>query len=130
LSECTSFVQIRKHFTFEAAHVLPRHPGKCSTLHGHSYRLEVTIQGPIREGGPTEGMVRDFDDLKDIVERTVIDRLDHHSLNDVILNPTVELLVVWIWEQLEPALPDLVELVLWETPTACAVWRGGRAPAR
>jgi 6-pyruvoyltetrahydropterin/6-carboxytetrahydropterin synthase len=123
-------VQIRKHFSFEAAHVLPHHPGKCSRLHGHSYRLEVALEGPLRESGPSQGMVRDFDELKDVVKRTVIERLDHRSLNDLLANPTAELLVEWIWGQLAPELPELAELVLWETPTACAVSRGPDARAR
>lgn len=123
-------MQIRKHFSFEAAHVLPHHPGKCSRLHGHSYRLEVALEGPLAESGPAQGMVRDFDDLKAVVKRSVIERLDHRSLNDLLANPTAELLVAWIWEQLAPELPELAELVLWETPTACAVLRGPHAPAR
>lgn len=123
-------MQIRKHFTFEAAHVLPHHPGKCSRLHGHSYRLEVALEGPLRESGPAQGMVRDFDEVKDVVKRAVIERLDHRSLNDLLANPTAELLAEWIWAQLAPELPELAELVLWETPTACAVLRGAHAAAR
>ncbi len=123
-------MQIRKHFTFEAAHVLPHHPGKCSRLHGHSYRLEVAVEGPLHRSGPASGMVLDFDELKSIVERTVIEPLDHQSLNDVVANPTAELLAAWIWEQLAPQLPGLAEVVLWETPTACAVLRGPHAATR
>lgn len=123
-------MQIRKHFTFEAAHVLPHHPGKCSRLHGHSYRLEVALEGKLHDGGPSQGMVLDFDELKAVVKRTVIERLDHRSLNEILANPTAELLVTWIWEQLAPELPELAELVLWETPTACAVLRGPHAAAR
>src|SRR5260370_5755842 len=54
-------VQIRKSFTFEAAHVLPHHPGKCSTLHGHSYRLDVALEGPVQADGPAPGTLQDFD---------------------------------------------------------------------
>jgi 6-pyruvoyltetrahydropterin/6-carboxytetrahydropterin synthase len=115
--------QIRKHFRFEAAHVLPFHPGKCARMHGHSYRLEVAVRGPIRSRGPARGMIEDFEKLERIVDERVLSALDHHNLNDSIENPTVENIVLWIWKRLERDLLDLDELVLWETPTACAVLR-------
>jgi 6-pyruvoyltetrahydropterin/6-carboxytetrahydropterin synthase len=117
-------VQIRKHFTFEAAHVLPHHLGKCRHLHGHSYRLEVAVDGPLLLSGPAQGMVVDFSEISQIVNADVIEILDHSLLNDLIPNPTAELIVSWIWERLAPRLPGLSELVLWETPTECAVLRG------
>lgn len=92
-------------------------------MHGHSYRLEVAIDGTIRDDGPSAGMVIDFDEIEKLVKASVIDRLDHTSLNDVMENPTSENLVVWIWGQLDAALSGLSELVLWETATACAVLR-------
>jgi 6-pyruvoyltetrahydropterin/6-carboxytetrahydropterin synthase len=103
--------------------VLPFHPGKCARMHGHSYRLEVAIRGPLRSRGPARGMIEDFDRLERIVGERVLAVLDHHNLNDSIDNPTVENIVLWIWKRLERALPLLDELVLWETPTACAVLR-------
>ncbi|HEY8314175.1 MAG TPA: 6-carboxytetrahydropterin synthase QueD [Candidatus Baltobacteraceae bacterium] len=116
-------MQIRKHFRFEAAHVLPYHPGKCARLHGHSYRLEVAITGPLRSDGPARGMIEDFDTVKEVVHRDVIDALDHRNLNDILENPTCERIVAWIWDRLTPALRGLDELVLWETATSCAVLR-------
>jgi 6-pyruvoyltetrahydropterin/6-carboxytetrahydropterin synthase len=116
-------VQIRKQFAFEAAHVLPYHAGKCSRLHGHSYRLDVTVAGPLQADGPATGMVVDFDELARIVRATVVDKLDHTHLNDAIDNPTSENIIVWIWRRLEPQLPGLAELTLWETATACAILR-------
>lgn len=118
-------MQIRKSFRFEAAHVLPSHPGKCARMHGHSYRLDVTISGPLHKDGPARGMVEDFDALEALVRAEAIDTLDHRTLNDVTENPTAEEIVLWIWQHLEPALPGLDELVLWETPDACAVIRRG-----
>ncbi len=115
---------IRKTFRFEAAHVLPYHPGKCSRLHGHSYKLDVAVTGPVQTSGPATGMILDFGDLSEIVKREVIAHCDHASLNDLLENPTAEAIVVWIWLRLAPVLP-LAELVLWETPTACAVLRAG-----
>ena len=114
-------MQIRKHFRFEAAHVLPFHEGKCSRMHGHSYRLEVAVRGPIQTGGPAKGMIEDFDTIKQIVRSRVIDVLDHRTLNDVIENPTAEHIVMWVWRALEPHLAGLDELVLWETANSCAV---------
>jgi 6-pyruvoyltetrahydropterin/6-carboxytetrahydropterin synthase len=103
--------------------VLPFHPGKCARMHGHSYRLEVAVRGPIRTRGPARGMIEDFDRLERIVGESVLAVLDHHNLNDSIDNPTVENIVLWIWKRLERDLRGLDELVLWETPTACAVLR-------
>ena len=123
-------MQIRKNFRFEAAHVLPYHPGKCARPHGHSYRLEVAIRGPLHNDGPSRGMIEDFDILASVVRRCVIDALDHTSLNDLIDNPTCERIVAWIWERLEAALQGLDELVLWETPTCCAVLRRSDFPDR
>lgn len=116
-------MQIRKLFRFEAAHVLPYHLGKCARPHGHSYRLEVGLRGALRAEGPARGMIEDFDTVREIVHREILDVLDHTSLNDRIENPTCEHIVAWIWQRLQPALPGLDELVLWETATSCAVLR-------
>ncbi len=103
--------------------MLPYHSGKCARLHGHSYRLDVTVGGSLRSDGPARGMVEDFDDLSALVRTEVIDELDHRSLNDVLDNPTAERIVGWIWARLLPRLANLRELVLWETATACAILR-------
>ncbi|MHB8176982.1 MAG: 6-carboxytetrahydropterin synthase QueD [Vulcanimicrobiaceae bacterium] len=113
-------MQIRKLFHFEAAHLLPFHPGKCASMHGHSYRLEVALRGPIQSEGPTRGMIEDFDTIASVVRADIIDALDHQTLNDLIENPTAERIILWIWRRLEPDLPSLDELVLWETATSCA----------
>jgi len=116
-------MQIRKRFRFEAAHALPNHPGKCTRMHGHSYVLEVAISGPLHRDGPARGMVEDFDALDALVKTKTIDLLDHQTLNETIENPTAEEIVLWIWRRLEPELPSLEELALWETPDACATLR-------
>ncbi|MBV9409509.1 MAG: 6-carboxytetrahydropterin synthase QueD [Candidatus Eremiobacteraeota bacterium] len=118
-------MQIRKSFTFEAAHVLPHHPGKCARLHGHSYRLEVALEGALQASGPAAGMVEDFEVVSRVVKTAVIGELDHRSLNDLIENPTAERIVLWVWERLAPQLPALAELTLWETRTARVVLRKG-----
>ncbi|MGZ3526166.1 MAG: 6-carboxytetrahydropterin synthase QueD [Vulcanimicrobiaceae bacterium] len=116
-------MQIRKLFRFEAAHVLPYHPGKCARLHGHSYRLEVAIAGPLRTDGPARGMIEDFDTIRSVVHRDVLEVLDHQDLNEILENPTCERIIQWIWDRLQQSLPGLDELVLWETATSCAVLR-------
>jgi 6-pyruvoyltetrahydropterin/6-carboxytetrahydropterin synthase len=79
-------IKVTKSFTFDAAHFLPQHKGKCATMHGHTYRLEVTVvrdNGKLINGGSDEGMVIDFYDLKTIVNTEIIDKIDHKVLNEV-----------------------------------------------
>ncbi len=81
------------------------------------------MRGPIQTDGPTRGMIVDFDDIDRIVRKVAVDLLDHQNLNEYVDNPTAERIVAWLWERLAPALNGLDELVLWETPNACAVLR-------
>lgn len=103
---------VTRSFSFDAAHELPWHAGKCRRLHGHTYRLEVTVGGPLDENG----VVLDFDDLSTVVRREVIERFDHRFLNDLLDNPTAELVAQDSWKRLEAAGLVLVRLRLWETP--------------
>ena len=112
---------LRKEYGFEAAHFIYNHPGKCRNLHGHSYKLFVSLEGTVN---PETGMIIDFDDLSKIVRDKVIFPLDHHFLNDLIALSTAENISVWIWEQLKPDLPDLVQLELFETADNCVIYRG------
>lgn len=115
---------ITKTFEFEAAHHLPWHEGKCHRLHGHSYKLEVTITGDVYQdvaGFPLSGMIADFADISRIVKSNIIELLDHHDLNDIIENPTAERIAEWIWLRLT-VVPNqisemLTKIVLWETST-------------
>ncbi|TML41352.1 MAG: 6-carboxytetrahydropterin synthase QueD [Actinobacteria bacterium] len=104
--------RVTRCFSFEAAHHLPWHPGRCRRLHGHHYRLEVTVEGPLGD----HGVVMDFDDLSTVVEREVVEPWDHQLLNDLIENPTAELLAQEAWKRLEAAGLNVVGLRLWETP--------------
>ncbi len=81
------------------------------------------MRGPLQSQGPARGMIEDFDTIKRVVHEHVIDALDHQTLNDLIENPTAEHIVMWIWKRLDPALPGLDELLLWETANSCAVLR-------
>ncbi len=98
-------------FRFEAAHRLAWHPGRCRNLHGHSYRLDVSVEGPL----DANGVVLDFDELDAVVRREVIDRFDHRDLNELLDNPTAELLAHEIWGVLEAAGITPAALRLWET---------------
>ena len=111
------YTRVTRTFTFDAAHDLPWHPGRCRRLHGHTYRLEVSIEGPI---GPN-GIVTDFGDVDTMVQTHILDRYDHRYLNDLLDNPTAELLAADIWKVLDGsglgAEPlRLVRIRLWETP--------------
>jgi 6-pyruvoyltetrahydropterin/6-carboxytetrahydropterin synthase len=108
-------------FTFEAAHRLAWHTGKCRNLHGHSYRLEVTVAGPL-DGN---GVVVDFDLLNATVGREVIDRWDHRDLNEILDNPTAELLAHRAWELLTAAGVELAALRLWETADSSVTLTAG-----
>src|SRR5436305_1806510 len=90
---------VTRSFTFEAAHQLPWHTGACRNLHGHGYRLEVSVSGPIGDNG----IVIDFDELGAVVNREIIARYDHTYLNDVLDNPTAELIAADAWKRLESA---------------------------
>jgi 6-pyruvoyltetrahydropterin/6-carboxytetrahydropterin synthase len=117
-------VEIFKEFTFEAAHRLPNvGPGhKCARLHGHSFRVRVHVEGLVDQH---LGWVRDFADLSEPM-RPLLEQLDHHYLNEVdgLENPTSEVLACWIWEHLQPALPDLSQVVVQETCTTGCTYRG------
>jgi 6-pyruvoyltetrahydropterin/6-carboxytetrahydropterin synthase len=108
-------------FTFEAAHHLAWHPGKCRNPHGHSYRLEVTVSGPLDD----HGVVVDFDHLRAVVAEAVIDRWDHRDLNEILDNPTAELLAHRAWALLAEAGLTLSALRLWETDHSSAVLTAG-----
>lgn len=119
--------EIYKEFTIEAAHRLPQVPPghKCARLHGHSFRIELRVRGPL---DPALGWVMDFADIKRAFA-PIYDRLDHHYLNDIpgLENPTSERLAVWIWEQLTPALPALSAVIVRETCTSGCEYRGPSA---
>lgn len=114
-------VHVSRRFHFDAAHLLPNHPGRCRNLHGHGYELEVTCRGPV---AAATGMVLDFADIERIVEARVLSRLDHAYLNDIHPNPTAEEMAVWIWDRLVDGPLPLYEVRLFETPTCWVSYRG------
>ena len=110
-------------FYFAAAHRLPRYEGPCFRMHGHNYRFFVALEGEV---DPRTGMIADFGEVKRIVQEQVLARVDHRNLNDVLENPTAENIARWIWEALEPHVPGLAEIRLYEIPDSCVTYRGAR----
>jgi len=117
-------MDVFKVFQLEAAHYLPNVPAdhKCRRMHGHSFRIEVHVSGPV---GNDSGWVMDFADLKRAFQ-PLFDQLDHHCLNDIegLENPTSENLARWVWQRLKPALPGLSKVIVQETCNAGCVYRG------
>jgi 6-pyruvoyltetrahydropterin/6-carboxytetrahydropterin synthase len=117
-------MEIFKEFGFEAAHRLPNVPEghKCARLHGHSFRMEVHVRGDV---DPRLGWVMDFAEIKAAC-KPVIERLDHHYLNEIegLENPTSEVLARWIWSRLKPGLPALDRIVVRETCTSGCSYAG------
>ena len=117
-------MELFKDFTFEAAHRLPNAPlgHECARLHGHSYQVSVHVEGEV---DPQAGWVIDFADIAEAMT-PLLDELDHTYLNEIdgLDNPTSERLAVWIWDRLQPVLPQLSSLVIRETCTAGCVYRG------
>ena len=117
-------MRIFKTFNIEAAHRLPNVPEghKCARLHGHSFRVELHVEGPI---DPVFGWVMDFGDLKAAFEPLRL-RLDHYYLNEIegLENPTSEVLAVWIWDRLSPRVTGLSAVTVRETCTSGCTYRG------
>lgn len=120
-------MELFKEFGFESAHSLPNVPEghKCARLHGHSFRIRVTVSGPV---GDDTGWVLDFADLKAAVQPTV-DALDHRYLNEIegLENPTSERIAEWIWDRVAAELPGLASVEVRETCTNGCVYRGPRS---
>ncbi|WP_124979234.1 6-pyruvoyl trahydropterin synthase family protein [Nonlabens xiamenensis] len=141
-------VRITKEFTFETGHALYGYDGKCRNVHGHSYKLAVTVIGmPIDELGHVKhGMVIDFGDLKKIIKEEIVDPFDHATVfnkntphvelakelqdrgHDVILvdyQPTSEMMIIDFAEKIKNRLPASIvlhSLRLRETETSYAEW--------
>lgn len=133
-------VKVCKIFTFDCAHQLIGHKGKCANVHGHTYKLEVILQGPLKgsEDQSEEGFVIDFSDVKHIVKKTVVDQLDHSFIamgNEPVLSvlketgskvtilgfrTTAENLSMYIAHELRLANLPVYSVKLWETPTSWA----------
>jgi 6-pyruvoyltetrahydropterin/6-carboxytetrahydropterin synthase len=114
---------------FAAAHFLADYHGKCENLHGHNYRVEVAVRGPVLDSG---GMLLDFSILKRELH-AVLDHLDHSLLNDEAFfanNPSAERIAFYIYERLVPRLTGgfLSSVAVWETDQNCAIYEPDGQP--
>lgn len=117
--------EIEKHFTFEAAHKLPSHDGKCARLHGHSWKGRVIVRSEkLIDSGPKIGMVMDFGDIKGVLQPIIDEYLDHHYLNETtfLVNPTSEELARWLYLKLRAKIDGLVCVVIEETCTSSCIY--------
>lgn len=111
---------ISKTFTFEAAHKLPHHDGKCQKLHGHSWKGTIFVSSSkLIQEGAKQGMVMDYKDLKQSFKFLLENKLDHCYLNESLdmENPTSENIAKWLYEQLENSI-ELVGVLINETCTS------------
>lgn len=119
-------LKVSREFKFSASHFLTNYHGKCENLHGHNYKLIVTIEGPVK----TDGMVLDFVELKRIVNDKILVKLDHKHLNEILENPSSENLAVWIWDELNGTFGDatnevsLKKVDLYETDNCHVEYEG------
>ncbi len=112
---------------FEAAHNLRNYQGKCSRLHGHNWKVEVTVRGDKLD---ELGMIIDFTALKAEVKQ-IVDRLDHYYLNELTAfqerNPTAEHIAKYIYEELVGLLPKhnvvLYQVKVWESARSAVAYR-------
>ncbi len=117
-------MKIMQAFRFEAAHRLPhvKEPHPCHRLHGHSYRVELRLVGPLNS---ETGFLIDFFDIE-AAFGPLLKQLDHYCLNDIpgLENPTAENIAAWIWERIKPPLPSLAAVRVYETPDCWAEFDG------
>lgn len=132
-------ITVTKTVRFDAAHILTNHSGLCKNLHGHTYRVDVSVaQGEDEQGD----MVIDFKDLKTIATQTICDRFDHafiyntesegereiaavvekHGMRTVAIpfRSTAENLARLFYSELKERIPGLSAVKVWETVDSCA----------
>lgn len=111
----TAAVKLSSSYSFEAAHHLPNLPDghKCKRLHGHSYRVEVSVEGPLDQ----RGFVIDYAEL-DAAVKPLIEQLDHRLLNEIdgLENPTSEIVALWLKDRIAAALDMRPVVRVYETP--------------
>ena len=132
--------KIAKEFSFDMAHMLDGHDGKCKNLHGHTYTLQVEIYGELYTKGAKSGMVMDYSDLKAIIKNHILDKMDHAFIYDstsekeckiaallneldsktfaIPMRTTAEQIAKYIFETLTSVGLPVSLIRLWETPTS------------
>lgn len=114
-------------YSFAAGHALRNYKGKCENVHGHNYKVRVTVQGETLD---STGLLVDFADLRRAA-KTIVDRLDHQFLNDLSpfdrLNPSAENIARYFSQELEPQIQQngarLESVTVWETDNSFATYR-------
>jgi len=144
-------MRVSKTVTFDMAHRITNHKGKCQNLHGHTYRIEVVLEGGLvnQKDASDLGMVMDFGMLKKIVDDSIVNKYDHSTMiwsDDKLLIPmfkklakkgmnvhfvdfptTAENMSIYFFYEIAHRLPQgvkLVEVNVWETPNAYATYGG------
>ncbi|NBI14055.1 6-carboxytetrahydropterin synthase QueD [[Haemophilus] felis] len=132
--------KIAKEFSFDMAHMLDGHDGKCQNLHGHTYKLQVEIAGELHQSGAKSGMVMDYSDLKAMVKTHILEPMDHAFIYDTtserecqvakLLNEldsktfgmpartTAEQMAKFMFDRLTTVGLPVSLIRLWETPTS------------
>lgn len=117
--------------TFAAGHALREYKGKCENVHGHNYRVQITVEG---EKLNRIGLLVDFVELKRVV-REVVEKLDHQFINDLepftVINPSAENMAKYFYDEVSVRMkaPDadvptrIAQIKIWETDTSIAVYR-------
>jgi 6-pyruvoyltetrahydropterin/6-carboxytetrahydropterin synthase len=117
-------VELAKDYWFEAAHSLPLVPEghKCRRIHGHSYKVQLKVSGPVDE---KTGWLIDFQVMDD-AWAPLHALFDHRNLNDVpgLENSTCENISIYVWRALKPKLPQLSAVSIWETSDGRCTYRG------
>ena len=129
-------ITVTREFSFEAAHSLKNYTGKCSNIHGHSYKCAISVEGLLRHKlGNTPGMLLDFNHLK-VIANKIKDKLDHNNLNNVCnFNTTAENLAVEIYKVSTRLLKEMIKdheywglkvsnVRLWETEHSYVDYNG------
>jgi 6-pyruvoyltetrahydropterin/6-carboxytetrahydropterin synthase len=106
-------------FHFAASHFLTKYHGTCEKLHGHNYKIKISIKGKVKN----DGIVKDFKLIKEIYQKKIHVKLDHSHLNNLIDNPSVENIAIWIWQQLKNHLP-LKSITIYETDNYYCKYEG------
>ncbi|MCI7480239.1 MAG: 6-carboxytetrahydropterin synthase QueD [[Pasteurella] aerogenes] len=136
--------KVSKEFSFDMAHILDGHDGKCQNLHGHTYKLQVEVSGDLVLEGAKKGMVVDFTDVKRVVKEAILDPMDHAFIYDttsereckiaallnelnsktfgIPMRTTAEEMARFMFNCLKDKLP-ISAIRLWETPTSFCEYR-------
>lgn len=119
-------ITLKKSFTFEAAHLLPFHNGKCRNLHGHSWKLTVIIKG--QKTDLIKGILTDYGQIGELVKPIIEQYLDHQYLNQslVMESPTSENIAIWCWEHIYKLIPNLYAIRIKETCTSECTYYGNK----